>query len=216
MIKKHIFVTFTKPAVGMLDFASGAATVVRDSSRKATYSSSGGPSLSDTVAQDADHRWPTDHLRCDPGHMPGGTWQARFYSSSDFGAREYGEQFVHVFLLADRHFLLLTIERLFFFHSTLKRSDLPESNADLLLLEEHLEFPEHFGAKIRSCSILQLQALALEQSTMLSRCVSTLDIFTRMCGATLWNRATVARLRCHAIFRLVLVRRTSSTSSGTT
>ena len=91
------------------------------------------------------------------------TWQARFYSSSDFGAREYGEQFVHVFLLADRHFLLLTIERLFFFHSTLKRSDLPESNADLLLLEEHLEFPEHFGAKIRSCSILQLQVLALEQ-----------------------------------------------------
>ncbi|KAI2809880.1 Vacuolar protein sorting-associated protein 13D [Blomia tropicalis] len=152
---KGILGTFAKPAVGMLDFASSAATAVRDSSRKATYSANG----------------PANRIRLPRTLTIDGlvttydaiqaTWQTRFYNTNDFGTREFGEQFVHVFILADQHFLLLTTERLFFFHSTLKRNDLPDPFE--LLHEDQLEFPEQFGSKITNCSILQLQILALEQ-----------------------------------------------------
>ncbi|OTF80699.1 hypothetical protein BLA29_006097, partial [Euroglyphus maynei] len=40
-LSKGVLGTFTKPAVGMLDFASGAATAVRDSSRKACFGING-------------------------------------------------------------------------------------------------------------------------------------------------------------------------------
>ena len=158
---KGVLGTFTKPAVGMLDFASSAATAVRDSSRKANYSYNHYNKL---VRRIRLPRTLTIDGRLTTYDPIQSTWQSRFYNTNDFGTREYGEQFVHVFALAERHFLLLTTERLFFFHSDLlKKCDLPETTE--LLLEDQLEFPENFGTKIFTCSITQLQILALEQFT---------------------------------------------------
>ena len=148
--------TFTKPTMGLLDFASSAATAVRDSSRKSTYSN-GKPlrriRLPRTLTIDG--RLTT----FDPIQS---TWQSRFYSTNDFGTREFGEQFVHVFMLSNPHFLLLTTQRLFFFHSTLTKHEIPDSSTEFML-EDHLEFPDNLGAKIMNCQISQLSVLLLEQ-----------------------------------------------------
>lgn len=154
---KGLLGTFTKPAVGMLDFASGAATAVRDSSRKA-WNASGSPvnrvRLPRTLTIDG--RLTT----YDPVQA---TWQTRFYSTSDFGSREHGEQFVHVFMLSDRHFMMLTSERLYFFHTTLARRDMPSRH-------QH-QYPSQEQSKrttIGNCSIMQLQIFSLEH---LAECV---------------------------------------------
>lgn len=149
---KGVLGTITKPAVGMLDFASGAATAVRDSSRKA-WNASGSP-----VCRIRLPRTFTIDGRLTTYDSVQATWQTRFYNTNDFGSREYGEQFVHVFMLSNRHFVLLTTERLYFFHSTLARRDMPSAR--------HTNQHDHITGKrattIDNCSVMQLQIFPLE------------------------------------------------------
>ncbi|OTF75832.1 hypothetical protein BLA29_007647, partial [Euroglyphus maynei] len=92
-------------------------------------------------------------------------WQSRFYNTTDFGTqREYGEQFVHVFPLSDRHFVLLTTERLYFFHSPIRKCQLPSEeiwdNDD-----DHGgtgEFRNQQDLILMNCPIQQLQIIQLD------------------------------------------------------
>lgn len=157
-IGKGVLGTITKPAVGVLDFAASAATAVRESSTRkqsaiaGSYSSYEGGGVVRRVRLP---RTLTIDGRLTAYDGVQASWQARFYGSADFGPREYDEQYVHVALLADRHLLLLTTERLIFFHSTLTGAHLEGAQADEL--EGH-----HSGEHITDCPVHQLAILPLE------------------------------------------------------
>lgn len=163
-LSKGVLGTFTKPAVGMLDFASGAATAVRDSSRKACFNINGRQ-----VKRVRLPRTLTIDGRLTRYQWQQSLWQSRFYNSTDFGSqREYGEQFVCVFSLSEHHFVLVTRERLYFFHSPVKRYQLIESSDQVDGIDVNfdngndLEFQQQQDFILTNCPIQQLQILPLE------------------------------------------------------
>ncbi|KAH9399206.1 Vacuolar protein sorting-associated protein 13D [Tyrophagus putrescentiae] len=173
---KGVLGTITKPAVGVLDFASSAATAVRDSSRKTTAGTtssdgSGAWEVGGPVRRVRRPRTLTIDGRLTAYDAVQAAWQARFYSTGDFGPREYGEAFVAVTLLQDGHLVMVTTERLLFFHSlTLKRADLEAASAqeegdlegDSRLLAENVHHHHHHPLAATDCPVNQLQILALE------------------------------------------------------
>ena len=173
---KGVLGTITKPAVGVLDFASSAATAVRDSSRKTTAGTTssdgfGAWEVGGPVRRVRRPRTLTIDGRLTAYDAVQAAWQARFYSTGDFGPREYGEAFVAVTLLQDGHLVMVTTERLLFFHSlTLKRADLEAASAqeeadlegDSRLLAENVHNHHHHPLAATDCPVNQLQILALE------------------------------------------------------
>ncbi|KPM09106.1 DUF1162 domain containing protein [Sarcoptes scabiei] len=156
-LSRGVLGTFTKPAVGMLDFASGAATAVRDSSKKAYMGMN-----ERKVKRVRLPRTLTIDGRLTRYKYQQSQWQSRFYNTTDFGhQREYGEQFVHVFTLSERHFVLLTTERLFFFHAPIKKCQLPSDDITSNRNDnERIQSNDFFLA---NCTIMKLQILPLEQ-----------------------------------------------------
>lgn len=160
---KGMLGTITKPAVGMLDFASGAATAVRNQSRKLNSTLKAGTAGAQRVRLPRTLTIDGRITTYDPVQA---TWQARLYNTNAFGGhREPGEQFVHVFALSERHFMLLTTERLYFFHCALNLTSMAGDNSGTLSTsaDDELDEVETRNARIMRTPISQLQLLSLDE-----------------------------------------------------
>jgi vacuolar protein sorting-associated protein 13D len=123
---KGLVGTITKPAVGMLDFASGAASAVRDSSRKVS----------------SHHNFNVERIRPPRVNSVDGLLlkyqlnQAKgkefFLNSNNVNDREESEIFIALELLRLNYSVLITSERVRFFR-TIKHSNYDEHKIDLTI-----------------------------------------------------------------------------------
>jgi vacuolar protein sorting-associated protein 13D len=123
---KGLVGTITKPAVGMLDFASGAASAVRDSSRKIS----------------SHHNFNVERIRPPRVNSVDGLLlkyqlnQAKgkefFLNSNNINDREESEIFIALELLRLNYSVLITNERVRFFR-TIKHSNYDEHKIDLTI-----------------------------------------------------------------------------------
>jgi vacuolar protein sorting-associated protein 13D len=121
---KGLVGTITKPAVGMLDFASGAASAVRDSSRKIS----------------SHHNFNVERIRPPRVNSVDGLLlkyqsnqakgQELFLNSNNINDREESEIFIALELLRLNYSVLITSERVRFFR-TIKHSNYDEHKIDL-------------------------------------------------------------------------------------
>jgi vacuolar protein sorting-associated protein 13D len=121
---KGLVGTITKPAVGMLDFASGAASAVRDSSRKiSSHHNFNVERIRPPRVNSVDGLL----LKYQPNQAKG---QEFFLNSNTINDREESEIFIALELLRLNYSVLITSERVRFFR-TIKHSNYEEHKIDL-------------------------------------------------------------------------------------